>query len=68
MPTNSEIVKDEHIQAFKDAIDQYKRLKKEAQLAIDAGLNPTITPKEIDDKIRAAQKVIETYTGQRYPV
>jgi len=68
MATNSTIVNESHIQAFKDAIEQYKLLKKEAQLALDAGLQITITPKDIDEKIRAAQKVIETYTGQRYPV
>ena len=66
MATKSEIVTDQQIQSFKDAIEQYKKLKVEAQMAVDAGLPIAITPKDIDEKIKATAKIIEVYTGQRY--
>lgn len=66
MATLSTIVDDVTIQKFKDAIPEYKRIRKEIQFAIDAGLEAPMTVKQIDDKIAATVKIIEAYTGQRY--
>lgn len=68
MATKSTIVTDEHIQQFKDAIDQWKRIRVETQLAIDAGFTPELGLKDIDKKIADNVKIIEAYTGQPYRV
>jgi len=66
MATLSTIVDETLIQKFKDNIAQYQLMKKEVQLAKDAGLDSGYTVKDIDDKIQAAIKIIETYTGKPY--
>lgn len=66
MATNSSIVTDTEIQQFKDSIIEWKKLRKEIEMAQEAGLDTPLTVKDIDTKINATIKIIEAYTGQRY--
>lgn len=66
MPTKSQIVSDADIQVFKDSVDKWKQFRIETQFALDAGLTPQMSLKDIDNKIAAAIKVIEAYTGMPY--
>ena len=66
MATLSTIVDDSVIDKFKDSITEWKRLRAEVAMALDAGLQSPYSLKDIDAKIDATTKIIETYTGKPY--
>lgn len=66
MATISQFVGDNEIQVFKDNVKKWRILRDETALALKAGLKPEITLEDIDAKIAATIRLIETYTNERY--
>jgi prefoldin subunit 5 len=64
--SNSTIMTNEALNALADQIPQYKKLRKDVEQAIDAGLPIEMTTKQIDEKIAALAKMINAYSTTRF--
>lgn len=66
MPTKSTLVSDADIDVFKKNVKEWRKLRADVELALQAGLKPEVTLEYVDQQIAATIRLIETYTGDRF--
>lgn len=66
MAINSTIITQQDIDDAKSAIKTLRQLQQEVKTAVKAGLTPSTTEAELEDKISRLKLFIKGYTGEDF--